>query len=192
MADFARSLRKVLAWEGAYSRDPRDPGGETYRGISRRYHQEWRGWEIVDSAKHMAAFPAGLDHMAALSNLVEEFYRTRYWDGFCGDDLPSQKLADEMLDIGVHLGLGEAVKFVQRGVNLLNRNGRLYRDIAVDGCFGDETFAALAACVAQNPIRYLLTILNILQGQHYIDRMEDAPTQERWVGWLDRVELLHR
>ena len=35
-AAFEVALRTVLAWEGGYSNDPRDPGGETRFGISKR------------------------------------------------------------------------------------------------------------------------------------------------------------
>lgn len=34
--DFEKALSFVLKWEGGYSNDPRDPGGETKYGISKR------------------------------------------------------------------------------------------------------------------------------------------------------------
>ena len=34
--DFEKALKFVLKWEGGYSNDPRDPGGETKYGISKR------------------------------------------------------------------------------------------------------------------------------------------------------------
>ena len=36
MGDFKTSLARTLRWEGGYSDDPVDRGGETYRGISRK------------------------------------------------------------------------------------------------------------------------------------------------------------
>ena len=37
---FAKSLNFVLKWEGEYSNDPSDPGGETKYGISKRAYPE--------------------------------------------------------------------------------------------------------------------------------------------------------
>ena len=36
MAYFERAIDKTLAWEGGYVNDPKDPGGETKYGISKR------------------------------------------------------------------------------------------------------------------------------------------------------------
>lgn len=33
----------------AITNDPRDPGGQTCWGISRRYHPTWPGWRMVDA-----------------------------------------------------------------------------------------------------------------------------------------------
>ena len=41
MADFKKILTQTLQHEGGYNKDPHDPGGETYQGISRKYHPEW-------------------------------------------------------------------------------------------------------------------------------------------------------
>lgn len=40
----------LMGWEGkTVTNDPRDPGGMTAWGISRRYHPLWAGWGLVDS-----------------------------------------------------------------------------------------------------------------------------------------------
>ena len=41
MAHFERAIDKTLAWEGGYVNDPKDPGGETKYGISKRAIQMW-------------------------------------------------------------------------------------------------------------------------------------------------------
>jgi lysozyme family protein len=38
--NFDRCFEFVIKWEGGYSNDPDDPGGETNFGISRRFHPE--------------------------------------------------------------------------------------------------------------------------------------------------------
>ena len=40
MAHFERAIDKTLAWEGGYVNDPKDPGGETKYGISKRAHPD--------------------------------------------------------------------------------------------------------------------------------------------------------
>ena len=35
MADFTKYLPKLLQYEGVYSNNPKDSGGETYKGVSR-------------------------------------------------------------------------------------------------------------------------------------------------------------
>lgn len=38
MADFQESFRIAMGHEGGYSKDPDDAGGETYKGISRKFN----------------------------------------------------------------------------------------------------------------------------------------------------------
>lgn len=40
MKDFNKALKFVLRWEGGYTNDPNDPGGETKYGISKRSYPE--------------------------------------------------------------------------------------------------------------------------------------------------------
>jgi lysozyme family protein len=48
---FEEAFKVVVTDEGGYSNNPNDRGAETYRGISRKFHPDWRGWPIVDTAK---------------------------------------------------------------------------------------------------------------------------------------------
>ena len=40
ISDFKRAMEFTLKWEGGYSNDPDDPGGETKYGISKKSHPE--------------------------------------------------------------------------------------------------------------------------------------------------------
>ena len=51
MADFEKAFINTMGYEGGYVYDPDDAGGETYKGISRRYHPSWPGWRIIDKVK---------------------------------------------------------------------------------------------------------------------------------------------
>ena len=51
-SSFKRAFRLIIeGYEGNYSNDKDDPGGETYKGISRNMNKDWEGWKIIDSYK---------------------------------------------------------------------------------------------------------------------------------------------
>jgi hypothetical protein len=82
-------------------------------------------------------------------------------------------------------------RFLQNGLNLLNRNQRNYNDLVVDGWLGEGTFKELSKylCLDGNS-EALRKAMNVQQGSHYIDIMEKDATQERFArGWLKRVLL---
>jgi lysozyme family protein len=190
VANFDKALAKVLAHEGGYVKDPVDRGGETYKGVARRFNPNWPGWTRIDRAKRLRGFPRSLDRDATLQAEVAAFYKRHYWDKFQGDVLPDQAVANELFDSGVNLGVTRAVEFLQRGLNALNRNGALYPDLAVDGAFGSRSLAALRTYLKKDDAVPLLTVLNVLQGMYYIEVMTQSPAQEKFArGWLRRVQL---
>jgi len=191
MANFNEAYNITLGHEGSYDNDPDDVGGETYKGVARRYHPDWEGWQIIDSYKSDSNFPSILDNDTALQSLIRTFYKQHYWNLFWGDEIPDQQLANELFDTGVNMGVGRAVKYLQQGLNLLNRNQKNYPDIADDGSFGKNTMKALNSYLDIDEVSYLYKIINILQGMHYIEYMTKSPTQEKYArGWLNRVDFI--
>jgi len=190
MAKFEMAYDKTMGHEGGYVHDPDDVGGETYKGIARRYHPGWEGWKIVDSTKRAHNFPKSLDHLTSVQHMVKDFYKQHYWDPFRGDDLPSQELGEEMFDTGVNMGIKRSVKFLQRSLNVLNRNGKLFADMADDGIIGPTTMRNLNTYLKKESIALLLKIMNVLQANHYLAYMKKSPTQEKYCrGWLKRVNI---
>jgi lysozyme family protein len=180
MADFNKAFDKTMGHEGGYVFDPDDAGGETYRGISRKYNPHWSGWVIIDKTR--PNFP---NH--ELDALVRQFYKVGYWDINKLDNFP-QTIADEMFDTGVNMGTGRASKFLQECLNYLNRGDSLFNDLVVDGDVGPATMKALSKVVGDEEI--LLTMLNVCQGRHYMKYMKQSPTQEKYArGWFKRVKL---
>jgi len=181
MTDFHDAFNKTMGHEGGYVNDSLDAGGETYRGISRRFNPQWSGWNLIDDQK------PNIDD-SKLDSHVRKFYEERYWDVNCLDDFP-QKIANEMFDTGVNMGVGRAAKFLQRSLNYLNRNGKLFDDLVDDGNIGSKTMTALRVIIQQGDENILLKIMNVLQGQHYLNYMTKSPTQEKYArGWFSRVE----
>lgn len=189
---FKTCLARLMRIEGGYNNDPADPGAETFRGISRRFHPSWPGWSIIDLAKIHPDFPATLKDDAELARLVVDFYHVNYWQRFQGDQVAavSHSLACELMESSVILGVHKAAGILQRSLNYLNRNGALYPDVVVDGVTGPATLAALASFAAVDSIDLLVKVLNILQGAHFLAVIDQNPTQEKFArGWLARVAV---
>ena len=187
---FQDAYRELIQHEGSYSNDPVDQGGETYRGISRVFHPDWPGWSIVDEYKDDPSFPGVLDKDLALQAKVQDFYKEHHWDVFHGDDLPVA-VAWELFEIGVNMGVRTATKFLQRALNVFNKQGTLWPDIAIDGVFGPATLRATQAMCSARSGRgstVLAKSLNCLQGERYISIGASRPSQERFLwGWFNRV-----
>jgi len=183
MANFNEAFNKTMGHEGGYVNDPDDVGGETYRGIARRYHPHWPGWNLIDDMK------PNIDNVA-LDQYVRDFYEDHYWDVNRLDDFDDQDVANEMFDTGVNMGVGRAGRFLQECLNYLNRNGSLFDDLVVDGKIGPASMAALNEIESHNDTEILLLMLNVCQGRHYMEYMKKSPTQEKFArGWFKRVKL---
>lgn len=91
---FDDAVQKVLDHEGGYVNDPRDPGGETKYGISKR------------------AYPA-----CDIKNLTKDdakaIYKRDYWDRL--PVLPD-RLAGIVFDCAVNTGIARAVRLLQMAV----------------------------------------------------------------------------
>lgn len=194
MADFEIAFDETMLFEGGYANDPDDKGGETYRGIARKFHGTWPGWKSIDAKKASSpqTWKDELDGDAELQKLVKSFYRETFWRGIRGDEIADQHVANELFDTGVNQGSATAVKYLQESLNLLNRNQRNYPDIVVDGTFGEQTLETLATYwdLEKGKSDALLKLLNLFQGIRYIERARQDPTQRKFIrGWLRRVGL---
>jgi lysozyme family protein len=190
MANFDSAYTKTMGFEGGYGNDPDDVGGETYKGISRVYNPSWIGWKLIDEKKSQPDFPKNLDKDIVLLNAVKSFYKAEYWDVNLLDLFTDQDIAEEMFDTGVNLGTGKAAMFLQQALNFLNRNQGLYPDIVEDGKIGKKSMETLAFYLKYDKPIYLLKVLNVLQGMHYLNYMKKSPTQEKYArGWFSRVEI---
>lgn len=142
---FLAALQRTLAWEGGYSNDPHDPGGETYCGISRHFWPEWPGWALVNEQPRNAV---------ALEPLVQRFYWRNIWTPLQLDAWRNAPLQEDVFDAAVNMGNTTAIKCLQKALGF---------DIsAQDGVVGPQTLAAvwnapeslLATFAAQRALRY--------------------------------------
>jgi lysozyme family protein len=180
MADFSKAFSASYAARGGYAAI--SEGGETYRGIHRRFHPAWSGWRIIDALKFAASdedeLQSTLSQNKRLREKVWNWFKQMYWDRFSGDLIPNQEIAAELLESSVELGVGRAVNCLQKSVNLLNAGRREQASIVEDGRLGQETMDALEDCLKIDGASYLLNVMRILQALYYIGRMKKNPGQD--------------
>lgn len=120
----------ILDREGGYVSHAHDRGGPTCWGIT----------EAVARANGYTG-----DMRAMPQSFAREVYRKRYWTAprFDRVALESESLAEELCDTGVNMGPAIAVRFLQRALNVLNQEARLFPDLVADGEIGPATLGAL-------------------------------------------------
>ena len=109
---------RLLGHEGGYVNDPKDPGGETNWGISKRSYPNVNIKTLTrDGAKAI--------------------YRRDFWDRIGGDRLLVRgydAVAFQLFDFAVNSGIETAVRYLQRALG-----------VADDGDFGPVSEKALAS-----------------------------------------------
>ena len=196
MADFDIAMLGISQAEGGWSSDVDDAGGETIFGIARNFFPGWQGWTLVDQRKTKKEKEALL-HVPAMYGMVMDFYRIHFWNRLRGDAIHDslQDIAGELMDVGVNAGVHTAVTFLQRALNVLNRNETgimKYNDLLVDGVLGNVTLETLNSYYYRgaDEIALLYKVMNILQGMKYIESMEKNHRQEKYArGWFGRVNI---
>lgn len=188
---FEQCFLKIMDIEGngILTNDPKDRGQETFSGISRRYWPSWQGWPYIDGMRNHKDFPAVLKHDEVLHQLVSKFYYENFYLPVGGDRLPDL-LALEVFEMAVNCGVLPATIILQQALNLLNNDQKYWPDLKVDGKFGNQSFQALATCLARpnRGERVLTSLVNRLQAEHYINLCRHDKSQEAFlVGWLSRT-----
>ena len=161
MADFLKAFALTLYNEGGYSNDLHDPGGETIYGITHRDHPDlWaNGTPTLDQAYKR--------------------YFDKYWTPLGLEYIKNQKVAEELFDTGVNMGVRRAVRIAQEALNLLDGS------LTVDGLMGPATKSALND---YSDIEALLKVLNGRQFAHYVDIITNSPELKRYFrGWMRRI-----
>lgn len=189
MGQFAEAHLLTMGHEGGYANNKLDTGGETYKGISRVWNPNWKGWPVVDAAvatsKTVDQIDTTLEKNEALQANVLDFYKKNYWDVNRLDEILNQRLAEKLYDVGVNMGIKKAALILQEGLNLSNNNGRAYREITEDGIVGPVTLSL--ANKHPNP-KTLYRVIQALQGERYLNIMRNKPSQETFANsWFSRV-----
>ena len=100
--------------EGGYVNDPKDNGGETYKGVSRKSNPNWEGWTIIDSCKKSNKnFKKILPTIIKLESTVQKLFKRKYWDKMRGDEFIDQDMANKLYDTCVNMGVTTAIRIFQ-------------------------------------------------------------------------------
>jgi len=169
-------LDDLIKREGGYVNNPADRGGATKFGIT-------------EAVARTNGFKASMKDLPL--EVAKSIYRKQYWISprFDQVNVISSLVAEELLDTGVNCGTGFAKPLLQRALNLLNNQGKAgFPDLEVDGVYGSVTLNALKTLLAKRGKegeKVLLRVLNIMQGQRYIEICERNPSQEQFFyGWI--------
>ena len=173
MADYEKAYKIMLKHEGGYVNDPDDRGGETYKGVARKFNSKWEGWSRIDEHKSAPDFPKSLDSDQTLENMIKGFYESLYWDKIKGDEIQSQLVAESMFDYGVNAGPSTCSRLVQK---LL--------EVKVDGAIGPKTLEALNGMDED----HFLASFSLMKIVRYVQLVEKYQKNRKFFfGWVKRT-----
>lgn len=155
--NFEQSLALVLKHEGGWVDHPKDPGGETMMGVTRRVWEDWTGKTVK---------PGGMKALTVAD--VTPLYRKKYWDAIKADDLPDG-VDYALFDFAVNSGPVRAIRTVQEIVG-----------VTADGVIGPKTLAAINS---QDPGDLVAKICD--KRMEFLRGLKNWPSFS--VGWTRRV-----
>jgi len=181
MAKFSEAYAETMSAEGGYAFNPADKGGETYKGIARKYNPTWKGWPILDAIKPHT--PANINKVAGsnptLQEYVKAFYHVNYWDINKLGDIIDQQLANNVFDFGVNAGTKTAAKMLQRAYNYVTT------ELTVDGIIGSKTMIAINGASAE----VIYNKFNDFRRQFYDAIIARDPSQAQFrKSWYSRIK----
>lgn len=186
---FDQAYENTMGHEGLYVDDPDDRGGETYKGISRKFHPGWVGWKIIDRCKRKRRkFPENLKTATGLDDAVRGFYKQEYWvKAKCHVIAPiSRKIAIELFDSSINCGISRAVMFLQAALNNCSY-GLTKESLLVDGKIGEQTIQNIDILCPKYE-KALYKAMNGEQYEHYEGICKKKPSQWKFFrGWMQRV-----
>ena len=158
--NYEECLKMILHHEGGYVNHPKDPGGETNLGVTKRVYEEWGGTKDMKDLEVKDVAP---------------IYRKNYWDRIKADELPSG-LDLCVFDFGVNAGTGRSAKYLQTLIGTV-----------ADGGIGPNTLRALDKFISGQEYGVKDTILKFqAERQNYYESLSTFDTFGK--GWTRRVE----
>jgi len=156
--NYVTCLEMILHHEGGYVNHPKDPGGETNLGVTKRVYEDFGGTK---------------DMKDLVREDVEPIYKKNYWDRMKCDDVPAG-LDLCLFDFGVNAGTGRSAKYLQRMIGTV-----------ADGGIGPNTLKALGAYIEEVGTEGAIKNFQS-KRQEYYESLSTFETFGR--GWTRRVD----
>jgi len=155
--NYEACLNMILHHEGGYVNHPKDPGGETNLGVTKRVYEDFGGTK---------------DMVDLTVEDVAPIYEKNYWGRLKCDDIPSG-LDLCVFDFGVNAGTGRSAKYLQRMIGTV-----------ADGGIGPNTLKALNAYINEHGVEYAINEFQE-DRQSYYESLDTFETFGK--GWTRRV-----
>ena len=161
--NWEKSLEVILHHEGGYVNHPKDPGGETNLGVTKRVYEEFGGTK---------------DMKELTVEDVAPIYKKGYWDKMKGDDLPGG-LDLCVFDFGVNAGPGRAAKYLQTQIGTV-----------ADGGIGPNTLAKLEEYIRENGEHEAVKKYQEMRQKYYESLSTFATFGKGWTRRVDETTKL--
>lgn len=155
----AAIVAAIFAVEGGYVNDPKDPGGETNHGVTK-------------------AVAVNYGYTGSMKELPQEtatnIYVTNYINkpGYGEIITLSPAVGQKLVDAGVNAGPARSSRWFQTALNSVNRGGKDYPPITVDGQVGSgtvQTYAALQRVRGKvGACELMLKLVDAQQASYYL------------------------
>jgi lysozyme family protein len=156
---FLKAFDYVMLHEGGYVNDSTDPGGETRYGISKRSYSNLNIKDLtLDQAR--------------------EIYHRDFWIKAKCENIDDENIAIKFFDLSVNMGIGQAVKLIQRALRATGEQ------VVEDSVIGPITLAAINKADPTD----LLSALKSEAAGFYRLIAQANPSQQKFIeGWLSRA-----
>jgi lysozyme family protein len=156
---FLKAFDYLMYHEGGYSNDPKDAGGETRYGISKRSYPH-------------------LDIKILTRDQAKQIYFVDFWIKAKCEQINDENLATKFFDLVVHTGIPQAVKLIQRALRATGTQ------VTEDGIIGPVTLSAINKADSTD----LLAALKSESAGYYRLLANANPSQQKFIqGWLNRA-----
>tara|TARA_B100000989_G_scaffold278098_1_gene239555 strand:- start:3465 stop:4007 length:543 start_codon:yes stop_codon:yes gene_type:complete len=161
--NYDHCLGLILHHEGGYVNHPKDPGGETNKGVTKRVYENW--------CIEQDLFQKDMKDLKISD--VAPIYKQNYWDRCKCDSLPDG-VDLCVFDFGVNAGTGRGARFLQKCVGAV-----------ADGAIGPNTLRQVDEWIAMRGEEDLIVEYSE-RRRNYYKRLKTFSTFGK--GWLRRVE----
>lgn len=178
---FDDAVTYVLQNEGGFVDDVSDEGGATNFGISLRFLRSLSTEQLASVCIYSQPDKLMIEHMTV--NQAKLIYRVCFYDNFDFDYLDNQLLINQVFDFSVTSGLAEAIKTLQRAINVC-----AHTDLVCDGIFGELSKSQYDIIYNAGRLGMLIKDYQDARAYFYREIVQNNPSQAKFLdGWLHRA-----